>query len=340
MRGLRPILMNTPTTTGAGLLAEEPVPSSGPEGSQVGVTDWDEDVVAWCVALQAQPLDASRTTRTEALTNALVEACERGFVPYDTLTAVADAGAITPDVAVALLADRRFREEGESKPNPVFAAHEWLEDLAHENPGSGLNYATARAVLQLFPDLEGLRHALDASLRSNLPLPGTRDAVSSLRNALVLADLAGLEDTAALLSERMDPTLRGAWIDANSYEGREAGWTSHPEQALGVDGYETHLALDLLQRGGIPPGIDVNHLRMGMETRVFDIWPDPADHALAAMDAAFIDRTWPELVRPRFQSSDAVLVALLGLIAWAVIDILRLPLRPPEDGPRPAHPPG
>jgi hypothetical protein len=312
------------------VLAETPVLSSSRE-SRLGLLDWNQNALAYCVALEQQPADEARAARIETLSKLLVAALDDGhFIPDETLNALVDVGALTPQAGIALLTHPRGADDRESEIPLDQGAREWLRALARRSPGSGLNYAAARALLQLAPGLPGLRESLEASLRTKLPGPGRNGSVSSLRNALVLAELAGLTECAAELRTRIAPTLQAAWIDRPAYGGREVGWTASPEgDAEDVDVYETRLALDLLQRGGIPPGVDLGGVWMTMLNEVGDRWHDEGENSLAAATAAILEQRWPGLAGPRFQLTDALILVMAVLVVIAVIDVRRLPMPPP-----------
>ncbi|HEX5011209.1 MAG TPA: hypothetical protein VFY71_12500 [Planctomycetota bacterium] len=307
------------------LLQETPLAASEANWVSLGIPDWDDDVETWCIALRALPEGLPRTARVEALSSALESALVTGgYIPEGTMQAAVDAGALTPGVARAILA---AHDPFAQDPEPALAegAQSWLWRLKKRDPGGGNDYAAACAALLLVPDLEGLRSGVDAALRNNLPLPGTTGAISSLRNALELADRYGLPETADVLRERADATLRGAWIRGRV--SRETGWTSFPDDNLGLaDASETHAAIEVLARSGVPTMIDLPLLRSALDARVADNrWQDRDERVLAAIDGAFMDATWPDACRRRLGGSDVFLVLLAGLAIWALIDVQRQP---------------
>jgi hypothetical protein len=314
-------------------LAQSPMAADSRDWHGLGVLDWDDDVPAWCIALAGEPDDARRAACVAALGAALRPDFEAGaFIPHGTQAAAADVGALSPDVATALLTSPRGREEDEPAPSPEEAAGAWLRELPHENPGDGHQYAMARAVRVVVPDLDGLASRVEAALPGRLSAPGTDGAVTDLRNALALAETFGLKTSVATLRERIAPTLQGAWVDDRLFSLRSAGFDSYPEKGPGLaDALETHAAIELMAVYGVPPGIDLGALAAGLEERSADArFNDESERIIATMDTGLLRTTWPESSRPRFQLSDALLLALAGLIAWAVWNIQRQPLTSPD----------
>jgi hypothetical protein len=313
-------------------LSAGPSTDGPPDMRGKGVLDWDDDVPAWCIALASQPDDSQRGARVAALGAALRPAFEMGaFVPHDTQAAAADLGALSGDVAFALITSPRGRKEGIPSPSASEAARAWLHELPEKNPGDGHQYAMARAIQAVLPDLDDLTAGIEAALPGRLSAPGTSHAVSDLRNALAIAESLDLGESVATLRERVAPTLQQAWVDETRYRGRDAGFDAFPDEHGGIaDALETHAAIELMAQYGVPPGIDVGALAAALEWRSTNArWSVGDERIIAAMDGRIVQATWPEASRPRFQLSDALFLLLLVLIAWGIRSISRQPLAAP-----------
>jgi hypothetical protein len=324
------------TPLGAGdiqvFLSPGPSTDGPPDMHGKGVLDWDDDVPAWCIALSGQPDDSQRAARVTALDAALLPAFKMGaFVPHQTQAAAADVGALTDSVAFALLTSPRGRKEGMPEPSASEAARAWLHELPEKNPGDGHQYAMARAIQALLPDLDGFAAGIEAGLPGRLSAPGTTHAVSDLRNALALAESLDLRECVATLRERVAPTLQQAWVDETRYLGRDSGFAAFPDKHRGLaDALETHAAIELMAQYGVPPGIDLGALAAALESRSANArWSDSYERIIAAVDGRTVLATWPEASRRRFQLSDALFLLLLLLIAWAISSISRQPLTAP-----------
>ena len=326
------------------LHAGKPTPSDidaflSDKTSRRAVLDWSEDAQSWSALVQAMPADAERDRHLDAFATTLAPLLEEGhFVIHDTLAAATDAGIMHGAVARALLttprrrANRPFRE-------PEEAAQAWLADASRHDLTDDYEYACAAAVHDILPDSPELQTIVVAGLRAGEGPLVQDDSLRGLTHLVRMAELVGVSTDVPELRARVHATLR--MMHRDRFGGSWAwpiGFLSDPDGPGSklVDPQATHAALELMDRLGVPDGIDLSRLRIACAYRSSSSFYGysergaSSDHVISLADVEYLASRWPAESAPRWQLRDALGALGAVLIVLAILDIRRQPPDDPE----------